>query len=416
MIRSASDQRMPTNRQAATAAIEQAGVVAVIRMKDPAKLRASSTRSRTGGVRALEVTMTVPGAVELIAALAPTLPADFLLGAGTVVDAATATAVIDAGRAVHRQPGVPARGHRGLPRAGTCRSMPGCFSPTEILDAWDAGADIVKVFPATALGPGYIKDVRAPLPQVQADADRRRHARQRRRVDSGRRRRGRRRHRRCSTPRRSRPATFRRPRNRTRERIVASVRAARAHEMQSYAQESSRSARLMLRLSPPGFERFLQSPQFVATFGGGEANVAVSLAQFGLESYYVTRLPEARDRRRCGPRAARRRRADRSHPARRRSRSASTTPRPARASARRPSFTIARVRRSARWSRTRWTGRQCSPARAWFHVTGITPALGDKGAAATRGVDQGGARRRRPRQRRSQLPQEALDRERRRRK
>ena len=51
--------------------------------------------------------------------------------------------------------------------AGTWPSRPGCFTPTEILDAWDAGADIVKVFPATALGPGYIKDVRAPLPQVK---------------------------------------------------------------------------------------------------------------------------------------------------------------------------------------------------------------------------------------------------------
>ena len=65
---------------------------------------------------------------------------------------------------------------------------------------------------------------------------------------------------------------------------------------------------IMLRLSPPGFERFLQSPVLVATFGGGEANVAVSLAQFGLESVYVTAAAEARDRRggrsrRCAPRA-----------------------------------------------------------------------------------------------------------------
>ena len=53
---------------------------------------------------------------------------------------------------------------------------------------------------------------------------------------------------------------------------------------------------IMLRLSPPGFERFLQTPQFVATFGGGEANVAVSLATFGCESHYVTRLPGQCDR------------------------------------------------------------------------------------------------------------------------
>ena len=55
--------------------------------------------------------------------------------------------------------------------------MPGCFTPTEILTAWDAGADIVKVFPATSLGPAFFKDMRGPLPQLQADADRRRHAR-----------------------------------------------------------------------------------------------------------------------------------------------------------------------------------------------------------------------------------------------
>src|SRR5205807_6216827 len=119
-----------------------------------------------GGVRALEVTMTVPGAVELIRQLAPTLPAGFLLGAGTVTDPDTATAVIDAGASfvvspVFR-PDVIAACHRR-----DVVAMPGCFSPTEILAAHDAGADIVKVFPATALGPQFIRDVRAPLPQVK---------------------------------------------------------------------------------------------------------------------------------------------------------------------------------------------------------------------------------------------------------
>jgi len=80
-----------------TAQIETLGVVAVIRMKDPGRLRAVVDAMAEGGVRALEVTMTVPGAVDLIRTLASSLPDGFLLGAGTVTDVATARAVIDAG-------------------------------------------------------------------------------------------------------------------------------------------------------------------------------------------------------------------------------------------------------------------------------------------------------------------------------
>ena len=146
--------------------IESFGVVAVIRLRDPGKLRAVVDALMAGGVKALEVTMSVPGAVELIRGLAPTLPEGFLLGAGTVIDAKTADAVIDAGAQfvispVFRRAVIDACHARGVPVA------PGCFSPTEILEAHEAGADIVKVFPATALGPQYIKDVRAPLPQVK---------------------------------------------------------------------------------------------------------------------------------------------------------------------------------------------------------------------------------------------------------
>jgi len=108
----------------------------------------------------------VPGAVELIADLAPKMPEGFLLGAGTVTDADTARRVIDAGAKfvvspVFRRSVIEACHQQGIP------VMPGCLSPTEILDAWDAGADVVKVFPATALGPGYIKDIRGPLPYVK---------------------------------------------------------------------------------------------------------------------------------------------------------------------------------------------------------------------------------------------------------
>lgn len=154
------------DRVGVVAAVEREGIVAVIRMKEPGKLRAVVDAISEGGVRAMEVTMTVPGAVELIRQLAPTLPPGFLLGAGTVLDAETAVRVIEAGAQFIVSPvfrrEVIAACHRHEVAA-----MPGCFTPTEILDAWDAGADVVKVFPATALGPGYIKDVRAPLPQLK---------------------------------------------------------------------------------------------------------------------------------------------------------------------------------------------------------------------------------------------------------
>lgn len=146
--------------------LERAGVIAIIRMKDPSALRAVVDALVAGGVRALEVTMTVPGAIDLIRELAPSLPPDFLLGAGTVLDADTVGRVVEAGARyvvspVLRPAIIDACHRHDVP------ALPGCLTPTEILDAWDAGADMVKVFPATALGPGYLRDVRAPLPQVK---------------------------------------------------------------------------------------------------------------------------------------------------------------------------------------------------------------------------------------------------------
>jgi 2-dehydro-3-deoxyphosphogluconate aldolase/(4S)-4-hydroxy-2-oxoglutarate aldolase len=146
--------------------IERAGIVAVIRMKEPDKLRSVIDAIAEGGVRSLEITMTVPGAVDLIRQVAPSLPSDFTFGAGTVVDAETVHRVVDAGARfivspVFRRSVVEACQRRHV----AC--MPGCFTPTEILDAWDAGADVVKVFPATTLGPGYLKDIHGPLPHVK---------------------------------------------------------------------------------------------------------------------------------------------------------------------------------------------------------------------------------------------------------
>jgi 2-dehydro-3-deoxyphosphogluconate aldolase/(4S)-4-hydroxy-2-oxoglutarate aldolase len=146
--------------------IERQGVVAVIRMQDPGRLRAVIDALAAGGVRALEVTMTVPRAIEMIREIAPTLPAGFLFGAGTVLDVDTAHRVINAGAQFVVSP-VFRRDVIAECHAHDRPVMPGCLTPTEILDAWDAGADIVKVFPATTFGPGYLKDIRAPLPHVK---------------------------------------------------------------------------------------------------------------------------------------------------------------------------------------------------------------------------------------------------------
>ena len=153
-------------RQQIVQRIEQCGVVAVIRLQDPERLRGVIDALGAGGVRALEVTMTVPRAIQLIDAIAPGLPADFVIGAGTILDPETARAAILAGARFVVGP-VFNRAVVDLCHRYDVAVMPGCFTPTEILQAWDAGADVVKVFPATALGPSYFKDIRGPLPQVK---------------------------------------------------------------------------------------------------------------------------------------------------------------------------------------------------------------------------------------------------------
>jgi 2-dehydro-3-deoxyphosphogluconate aldolase / (4S)-4-hydroxy-2-oxoglutarate aldolase len=147
-------------------AIEAIGVVAVVRLDDAAAGAEVARALADGGVKAIEVTMTVPNAVRLIADLSASLGDDILVGAGTVVDAGTAREVIAAGARfvvgpVFRPAVIDACHEHDVPM------MPGCFSPTEILAAWDAGADVIKVFPATALGPTFFKDVRGPLPHVK---------------------------------------------------------------------------------------------------------------------------------------------------------------------------------------------------------------------------------------------------------
>ena len=140
--------------------------VAVIRMTDAAKLAKAAAALREGGVTALEVTMTVPGAVEIIRAMAGDKQPGVLVGAGTVLDVGTALEVIAAGADFVVSPVTDGDMIR------TCREaevlvVPGAFTPTEIAAAWRAGADIVKVFPATSLGPQFFRDLRGPLPHIR---------------------------------------------------------------------------------------------------------------------------------------------------------------------------------------------------------------------------------------------------------
>lgn len=146
--------------------LETLGVVAVIRLADAARLRAVVEALAAGGVRAIEVTMTVPGAEGLIRELARALGSEVLLGAGTVLDPETASAVIDAGARFVVSPVLRVNMIRACHQRGAA-ALPGCFSPTEILTAHEAGADLIKLFPATALGPQFIRDVRAPLPALR---------------------------------------------------------------------------------------------------------------------------------------------------------------------------------------------------------------------------------------------------------
>jgi 2-dehydro-3-deoxyphosphogluconate aldolase/(4S)-4-hydroxy-2-oxoglutarate aldolase len=146
--------------------ISEYGVVAVIRMNDPEKLAKVIEAVRVGGVKCIEITMTVPGAVEVIRTLASTMPADVLIGAGTVTTPQIANDVIAAGAQFVVSPVL------NLDVISVCKEkniacMPGCYTPTEIFTAWSAGADVCKVFPATSLGPKYFKDLSGPFPHIK---------------------------------------------------------------------------------------------------------------------------------------------------------------------------------------------------------------------------------------------------------
>lgn len=142
------------------------GIVAVVRFSDPAPLVRVVEALAAGGVTVAEVTFTVPDALDVIRAAKQQLGDRVLLGAGTVLDPETARAAFLAGAEFVVAPTVNPDVIRMCRRYDKL-AMPGAFTPTEVLTAWDAGADIVKVFPAEVVGPAFFKALRGPLPQVK---------------------------------------------------------------------------------------------------------------------------------------------------------------------------------------------------------------------------------------------------------
>jgi 2-dehydro-3-deoxyphosphogluconate aldolase/(4S)-4-hydroxy-2-oxoglutarate aldolase len=142
------------------------GIVAVVRAPDPAGLVDVVRALADGGVTVAEVTFTVPGAAEVIREARRQFGDRVLLGAGTVLDPETARVAILAGAEFVVAPTVNADVIR-LCRRYDKLVMPGAFTPTEILAAWEAGADVVKVFPADVIGPKFFRAMRGPLPQVR---------------------------------------------------------------------------------------------------------------------------------------------------------------------------------------------------------------------------------------------------------
>lgn len=145
--------------------IEACKIVSIIRANSSDELIKVAAAIKDGGVDVIEVTMTTPDALQVINDVANRYGDKLLVGVGSVLDAETARAAILAGAEFVVSPTTKPAVIEICNRYGKV-VMPGAFTPTEILTAWESGADYVKVFPSSGVGPGYIKDIKAPLPQI----------------------------------------------------------------------------------------------------------------------------------------------------------------------------------------------------------------------------------------------------------
>lgn len=146
--------------------IVEVGIVPVVRASSAALAISAARAVSAGGIPIVEVTMTVPGAVGVIGDLARSMGAELLIGAGTVLDAETARRCLDAGAQFIVSPGFDAGTVEFLNRQGVL-VMAGALSATEVITAWKAGSDFVKIFPCGNVGgPSYIRALKAVLPQI----------------------------------------------------------------------------------------------------------------------------------------------------------------------------------------------------------------------------------------------------------
>ena len=153
-------------RQQILNSLISSGIIAVIRLSEDKKIDYIISALSEGGVKSLEITMTTPNAIDIIKDISKKNKGDFLIGVGSVLDPETANAAIHSGAQFIVSPilnvDIIKMGHRYDKVV-----IPGAFTPTEIINAWESGGDIVKVFPATVLGPKYFKDIHGPMPQVK---------------------------------------------------------------------------------------------------------------------------------------------------------------------------------------------------------------------------------------------------------
>ncbi|MGI9069080.1 MAG: bifunctional 4-hydroxy-2-oxoglutarate aldolase/2-dehydro-3-deoxy-phosphogluconate aldolase [Pyrinomonadaceae bacterium] len=147
--------------------IEEVGIVPVVRASSSEEAVAVADVIREGGIPILEITMTVPGAIAVIAELSKRYGDEVLVGAGTVLDPETARSCIAAGAQFIVSPALNIQTIE-LCKLQRIAVFPGALTPTEVVTAWDAGADAVKVFPCSAMGgASYLRSLKAPLPEVK---------------------------------------------------------------------------------------------------------------------------------------------------------------------------------------------------------------------------------------------------------
>src|SRR5579863_1120917 len=146
--------------------IMEIGVVPVVRASSAKQAMLAAEAVRAGGISIVEVTMTVPSAIEVIAELSKNMGSEVLIGTGTVLDADTAQRCIDAGAEFVVSPGFDLETVRSVNRTGKLM-MAGALTPSEVIAAWKAGSDFVKIFPCAQVGgDSYIKALKGPFPRV----------------------------------------------------------------------------------------------------------------------------------------------------------------------------------------------------------------------------------------------------------